>query len=111
MSAAFVFQMYLMLVVVGLLFLPWALIDRRGAYLAVRSYAHWVRWSARWMVGLRSEIRGIIPEGEVLIAAKHQSFFDAILIVSAVPKTQVHHEELAEICTCSGVVRFADWMY
>ena len=38
------------------------------------------------MVGLRSEIRGIIPEGEVLIAAKHQSFFDVILIVSTVPK-------------------------
>jgi 1-acyl-sn-glycerol-3-phosphate acyltransferase len=38
------------------------------------------------MVGLRSEIRGPIPQGEVLVAAKHQSFFDIIMIVSAVPR-------------------------
>ena len=38
------------------------------------------------MVGLRSEVRGEIPEGEVIIAAKHQSFFDVIMIVNAVQK-------------------------
>ncbi len=38
MSAAFVFQMYLMMVVLGILFLPWDLFERRGAYAAVRSY-------------------------------------------------------------------------
>jgi len=38
------------------------------------------------MLGLRSEVRGEVPTGEVLIAAKHQSFFDIILIVSAVPR-------------------------
>lgn len=37
------------------------------------------------MVGLRTEIRGTPPTGEVMIAAKHQSFFDIILIFSAVP--------------------------
>ena len=38
------------------------------------------------MIGLRTEIRGTVPEGEVLVAAKHQSFLDIILIVSAVPR-------------------------
>lgn len=38
------------------------------------------------MVGLKSEVRGDIPTGEVLIASKHQSFFDIILIVSVVPE-------------------------
>ena len=38
------------------------------------------------MIGLRSEIRGPVPEGEVLIASKHQSFFDIILICSVVPR-------------------------
>jgi 1-acyl-sn-glycerol-3-phosphate acyltransferase len=36
------------------------------------------------MVGLRSEIRGAVPSGEVIIASKHQSFFDIILICSVV---------------------------
>lgn len=37
------------------------------------------------LLGLKTEIRGTPPTGEVLIAAKHQSFFDVFLIYSAVP--------------------------
>ena len=37
------------------------------------------------MVGLRTEVRGTPPTGEVLIAAKHQSFLDIILIFGSVP--------------------------
>ena len=37
------------------------------------------------MVGLRSEVRGTPPTGEVLIAAKHQSFLDIMLIFASVP--------------------------
>lgn len=37
------------------------------------------------MVGLRGEVIGEIPKDEVLIAAKHQSFFDIMLIFEAVP--------------------------
>jgi 1-acyl-sn-glycerol-3-phosphate acyltransferase len=85
-SLFFVGQMYGMMAVLAVFFTPWALFDRRGAYAAVHVYCRWVRWSAAWMVGLKSEIRGQVPEGEVLIAAKHQSFFDIIMIVSVVPK-------------------------
>jgi len=85
-SLLFIGQMYLMMGLMGLFFLPWSFIDRRGAFAAVHSYCRWVRWTAGWMVGLRSEIRGEVPTGEVLIAAKHQSFFDIIMIVSVVPR-------------------------
>lgn len=37
------------------------------------------------MVGLRTEVRGTPPRGEAMIAAKHQSFLDIILIFGAVP--------------------------
>lgn len=37
------------------------------------------------MVGLHTEVRGTPPTDEVLIAAKHQSFLDIILIFGAVP--------------------------
>lgn len=85
-SLLFVGQIYAMMALMAVVFTPWALLDRRGAYAAVRSWCRWVRWSARWMVGLRSEVRGEVPRGEVLIAAKHQSFLDIILIVSEVPR-------------------------
>ena len=37
------------------------------------------------MVGLRTEVRGTPPRDEVLIAAKHQSFLDIILIFGSIP--------------------------
>jgi 1-acyl-sn-glycerol-3-phosphate acyltransferase len=45
-----------------------------------------VIWTARWMIGLRSEVRGTPPTGEVMIAAKHQSFLDILLIFHAIPR-------------------------
>lgn len=84
-SLLFVGQIYLAMAVVGLLFFPWALFSDRGARMGARTWCRWVRWTAAWMVGLKSEIRGKVPSGELLIAAKHQSFFDIILLFGAVP--------------------------
>ena len=85
-SLVFTTQIYLMMLIMGILFFPWALISRQGAYTGVKTYCRWVRWSAHWMVGLKSEIRGNVPQGEVIIASKHQSFFDIIMIVSVVAR-------------------------
>ncbi|MGC9368651.1 MAG: lysophospholipid acyltransferase family protein [Paracoccaceae bacterium] len=85
-SLLFVGQMYLMMAVFALIFTPFALVSRKWVFHAVHAYCHWVRWTARWMVGLRSEVRGEVPRDEVLIASKHQSFFDIILIVSETPR-------------------------
>lgn len=84
MSLLFILQMYLAMLVLALLFAPYAIASRKGAWAAIRTYCRWVRFSARYMVGLRSEIRGQVPTEEVLIASKHQSFFDIILICSVV---------------------------
>jgi len=84
-SLLFNVQMYLAMAVIGLALFPWALVSRRGARVGCKAFCGYVRWSAGWMVGLRTEIRGTPPTGEVLIAAKHQSFLDIIMIFSAVP--------------------------
>jgi len=84
-SLVFVGQMYAMLPVVGLLYMPGAILSRKGAVRGCKAYCRWVRWSARWMVGLRTEVRGTPPEGQVLIASKHQSFLDILLIYSELP--------------------------
>ena len=85
-SLLFTLQAYSMMVVVALAFLPWAIVDRRGAFGAIRAWTGWVRWTAGWMIGLKTEVRGQPPTGEVMIAAKHQSFFDIILIANVVPR-------------------------
>lgn len=85
-SLAFILQMYLAMAVLAVVYTPVVLFDRDKGWTACRTYCRWVRWSARWMVGLHSEIRGEVPQSEVLIASKHQSFFDIILIVSVAPR-------------------------
>lgn len=84
-SLLFVIQIYAAMAVLGLVFAPWAVVSRRGALVACKCYCRWVLWSARWMVGIHGELRGPVPRDEVLIAAKHQSFLDIILIFNAVP--------------------------
>ncbi|MGH1331870.1 MAG: lysophospholipid acyltransferase family protein [Paracoccaceae bacterium] len=86
LSIVFILQMYLVMIVMAAAYYPLALFDARYAFHAVRTYCRYVRFSARWLIGLRTEIRGETPQGEVLIASKHQSFLDIILIVSVAPR-------------------------
>jgi 1-acyl-sn-glycerol-3-phosphate acyltransferase len=85
-SLLFIVVMYLSMVVLAVVYLLPALLTEDGAFRAIRTYCTFVRWAARVIVGLKSEIRGQVPTGEVIIASKHQSFFDIIMIVSAVPR-------------------------
>lgn len=85
LSLVFVLQNAVMMLVIGLVFFPWALISPKGARAACKAYCVWVLWTARWMIGLKHEVRGTPPKGEMLIAAKHQSFLDIIMIFYASP--------------------------
>lgn len=87
-SAVFTVQMYLMMLLMGLLFAPWAVLSPKGARMACKTYARWVLWTAAWMVGIRSEVRGKVPQGEVIVAAKHQSFLDILIIFNALPSAR-----------------------
>ncbi len=86
LSLIFTVQMYVALAVVGIVYLPWAILSRNGAVAACHAFCRWVIFTARVLVGIRAEIRGTPPTGPAVIAAKHQSFFDIILIYSAVPQ-------------------------
>ncbi|NNE51940.1 MAG: 1-acyl-sn-glycerol-3-phosphate acyltransferase [Sulfitobacter sp.] len=87
-SIIYVIQATLSMPVIGLAFAPWAMFSKRGAYTACKTYAAWCMWSARWLIGLRCEVRGKVPEGEVLIASKHQSFLDIMMIFHALPRAK-----------------------
>lgn len=84
-SLVFVGQMYAMMLVIGLLYLPGAILSPEGARRGCKAYCRWVFWTARWMVGLRCEVRGAPPTEGALVAAKHQSFLDILIIFNALP--------------------------
>lgn len=85
-SLLFIIQMYLMMFLMALFFTPLAIWRRDWAFHAIHTYCNWVRWSARWIVGLKTEVRGEVPTDEVIVASKHQSFFDIIILSSVLPR-------------------------
>lgn len=86
LSLLFNIQMYLAMAVIAVVFAPWALFSREGAFAACHTYCRWVIFSARIMLGLQVEVRGTPPTDEVIVAAKHQSFFDILVIFNAIPR-------------------------
>lgn len=84
-SLVFNAQIYVVMLVLAIVFFPFALFSRDWALRACHTWCRWVIWTASWMVGLKTEIRGTPPTQAALVAAKHQSFFDIIVIFGAVP--------------------------
>ena len=86
LSIIFITQMYIMMVVITCLFIPLVIIKNSLAITAINTWCNWVKFTAKFIVGIKTEIRGIAPAHDVLVIAKHQSFLDIILIVSALQR-------------------------
>jgi 1-acyl-sn-glycerol-3-phosphate acyltransferase len=97
-SMLFIGQMYVAMAVIGLGLMPFALLDRAAAHRVVRIYGQWVVWSAGWMIGLKAQVRGPIPDGAVIVACKHQSFLDILMLAAVLPHASfVMKQELARM--------------
>jgi 1-acyl-sn-glycerol-3-phosphate acyltransferase len=86
LSLIFIVQMYLAMAVIAVVWSPWALFSRDGAYSACKAFSRWVFFTLRILCGVRCEVRGTPPAAEALVAAKHQSFLDIMMIFEAVPR-------------------------
>ncbi|MGI9395143.1 MAG: lysophospholipid acyltransferase family protein [Boseongicola sp.] len=85
-SLVFNATIYVVMLIYAIIFLPFAIASRDGAVRGCHAWCRFTIWAAGWMIGLKTEVRGTPPTGEVMIAAKHQSFFDIIVIYSAMPR-------------------------
>lgn len=84
-SLVFFIWFYGLMAVFGLVFAPLALWSRRGAYLGIQAFLRPAFWGLRVFCGLTAETRGPIPVGEVVIAPKHQSFLDVLILLRDLP--------------------------
>ncbi len=87
LTVAYYIHIALATIVIGI----WGAMQvRRDGYLgAHRTCDVWSEHllnAARWWLGLSYELRGAPPTGNVLIGAKHQSFFDILIIARHVPR-------------------------
>ncbi|WP_347882288.1 lysophospholipid acyltransferase family protein [Jannaschia ovalis] len=85
-SLVFNIAMYLWMAVVGLAFAPRAIASRVGARAGCNFYARTTVTMLEAICGLRSEVRGTPPTGGVLVAAKHQSFLDILILWGTMPR-------------------------
>lgn len=56
-----------------------ALVSAEWLRAGSQMWARWFVWCARWILGIRLVVRGRIPDEPVIVAAKHQSYYEAIL--------------------------------
>jgi len=101
-SLLFNIQMYIMLFVVGILWAPWAILSPHGAISGCHAYCRWVEFSAKWIIGLRFETRGEPPTYEALVAAKHQSFLDVLMIYNAMPRGKFIFKDILKYAPVVG---------
>lgn len=87
-SLIFDFLMYALMLVIGVLGAPFALWSVSGAYGVIRLYCRVVFWLLRVICGLRLEVRGDVPAGEVIVCSKHQSFLDIMMLAYHLPRAK-----------------------
>ena len=77
-SLAFYASFYggtVVLVLAALIALP---LSHGAFHSIVRSWARWHRWCMRVLLGIGVRVEGEVPQQNVLVAIKHESFFEAI---------------------------------
>jgi 1-acyl-sn-glycerol-3-phosphate acyltransferase len=58
--------------------LPVALVGGRAVRRYARGWMLFHRWCARRLLGIRTRVEGAVPQGAVLVAAKHQSMYETL---------------------------------
>ncbi len=72
--------------VFGILGAPFVLWSRAWTLAWMKLYVRWSLGLTRAICGLRAEIRGPVPSGPVVVAAKHQSLLDVLMLFHALPE-------------------------
>lgn len=87
-GVAFYAVCYLSMGLAGALFFPVAAVSGRAARACAKLWIGFMFAALRLIGGVRAELRGPLPTGRVLVAAKHQSMLDVFILVHALPEAR-----------------------
>lgn len=85
-SMLLIFLVYLLMAVMGIIGAPIVLWSRVWTRSWMKLYARSAIALTRWLCGLRVELRGPLPTGPMVVASKHQSLLDVLVLFAAVPE-------------------------
>jgi 1-acyl-sn-glycerol-3-phosphate acyltransferase len=102
---AFIFLFWSWATVVAFALLPLLVMPRRAMVAAGRGWAVGVMWIAKHAGGLDYRLEGLenLPDGPVIIASKHQSMWDTIVIIV------VFHDPVAIVKKELLLIPFYGW--
>ncbi|MEM9762853.1 MAG: lysophospholipid acyltransferase family protein [Pseudomonadota bacterium] len=86
-SIGFAVAAYVLMGVMGIVGLP-LLLSRRATHEWMRLYSGTILRLARAVAGIEVKLRGPLPEGAVVIAAKHQSLLDVYILYTHLPRAR-----------------------
>lgn len=80
--------MYALIGLYGVIGAPVVLWSRNWTRAWMKLFARSVFALARAVCGIRTELRGPVPQGPVVVAAKHQSMLDVLILFNALPEAR-----------------------
>ena len=96
-SLAYNLTFYITMLGLGVILAPLAMLSRRITLVIARTWCGAMLALLRVICGVRVEVRGQPPRGDCILACKHQSFLDILILVTAlesprfVMKTELRH--------------------
>ncbi|HWL47918.1 MAG TPA: lysophospholipid acyltransferase family protein [Sphingomonadaceae bacterium] len=81
-SALFAVIFYSGTVIAVLFALPVGLLAPRGLRRYATGWARFHRWCAAHLLGIKNRVEGVVPNGAVLVAAKHQSMYETLELLT-----------------------------
>ncbi len=81
-SLAFNLALYVTAISVGLIATPALFLPRGAAVWVISNLSRLIVWLLGVIAGTHYEVRGPIPHGPLLVASKHQSMWDTIIMVA-----------------------------
>ena len=88
-SALFLVWFLAITTVLSLAFLPVLALPREATVWLARLWARWTFWGLKIFAGIGWEIRGTVPKGPVLVAAKHMSMWDTLALYLALDEPAI----------------------
>jgi 1-acyl-sn-glycerol-3-phosphate acyltransferase len=79
-SALFLLWFFLITVILSLIFLPVLVLPRAATVWLARLWSRATLWGLKVITGIGFEVRGVPPEGAVLVASKHMSMWDTLAL-------------------------------
>jgi 1-acyl-sn-glycerol-3-phosphate acyltransferase len=76
----FFFYFALVSVVMHIIALPTLVLPRLAVVRVSQAWSRMIFWGLKWIAGCSYEVRGEIPKGAVLVAAKHMSMWDTLAL-------------------------------